>query len=147
MKLIIFCFALLFFRSSTVISQDKASVNGSMSPTDVIQQSFLKSFPAATNIKWEKEGKDYEVNFSQNAKNMSAVFARSGELKETEVMIKTEELPAAAVNYLSTHYKGVKIAEASKVTKSKGEVNYEARLNKTDLVFNEEGKIIRTEKD
>jgi len=62
-------------------------------------------------------------------------------------MIKTEELPAAAINYLSTHYKGVKIAGASKVTKSKGEVNYEARLNKTDLVFNEEGKIIRTEKD
>jgi len=147
LKPFIFCFAVFFFLSTAVISQDNGSEKGSVNPTDAAKESFLKSFPGSTNVKWEKEDKDYEVNFLQNKKSMSAIFTQSGELKETEIAIKAEELPVAAVKYMNSHYKGMKIAEASKVTKPKGEVNYEARVNKTDLVFNEDGKFIRTEKE
>ena len=108
---------------------------------------FEKAFPHATKVKWSKEKEDYEVNFSFNAKEMSAVYSNNGILKETEESIKVAALPASVTDYIKQHYTNVHIKEAARITKPTGEINYEAEVNKTDLIFDATGKFIRQQKD
>jgi hypothetical protein len=108
---------------------------------------FEKAFPGVSKVKWGQEGKEYEANFVQNGKKMSAVYDSRGVLKETEEDIKITELPAAVAAYVKEHHKGAAIKEAAKITKPNGEVNYEAEVNKMDLIFDANGKFIKAEKD
>ena len=108
---------------------------------------FQKAYPHATKVKWGKEDADYEVNFTQANKEMSAVYSASGALKETEEDIKLIELPANVFTYIKQHYKGTAIKEAAKIIKANGEVNYEAEVNKTDVIFDKDGKFLKEEKD
>lgn len=110
------------------------------------EAAFKKSYPTATKAKWGKEGADFEVNFMNGKKEMAAVYSSSGELKETEVEIEPNELPAGVAAYVKEHYKtGIK--EAAKITKANGEVNYEAEVNKKDVIFDKNGKFIKEAKD
>ena len=110
------------------------------------ETAFKKSYPTATKTKWSKEGSDFEVNFMDKKKEMAAVYSSSGELKETEVEIEPTELPAGVAAYVKEHYKtGIK--EAAKITKANGEINYEAEVNKKDVIFDKNGKFIKESKD
>ncbi|MFT3935788.1 MAG: PepSY-like domain-containing protein [Chitinophagaceae bacterium] len=111
-----------------------------------VEKSFAKQFPGAT-AKWEKEKGSYEASFKQNGTSMSAVFGATGALEETEATIKSTELPAPVLAYVKDHKKNAAIKEAAKITKSSGEVNYEAEVNGKDLIFDESGKFIKEEKD
>jgi len=108
---------------------------------------FEKAFPGSTKIKWGKEKADYEVNFSLQGKEMSAVYDGKGILKETEEDIKIQALPAVTVDYIKQHYKGAAIKEAAKITKPDGTINFEAEVNKKDLIFKADGTFIKEEKD
>ncbi|RFM26425.1 PepSY-like domain-containing protein [Deminuibacter soli] len=111
------------------------------------QAAFQKAYPGATKVKWGREDADYEVNFTAGGKELSAVYDASGTLKETEEDIRTAELPAPVAAYIKQHYKGASIKEAAKITRAGGEVNYEAEVNKTDLIFDKEGNFIKAVKD
>jgi hypothetical protein len=111
------------------------------------RNAFTKAFPAASKVKWEKEKANYEVNFVQNAQTMSAVYDAKGNLQETEQDIKIAELPAGVVDYIKQNYKGATVKEAARITKANGEINYEAEVNKKDLVFDTKGKFIKEVKD
>jgi hypothetical protein len=111
------------------------------------KQAFVKAFPGASKVKWEKEGKEYEVNFMQAGKEMSAVYNEKGTLSETEEEIKPAVLPASIISYVKEHYKGATVKEAAKITKPNGDIMYEAVVNKTDLIFDANGKFIKEEKD
>jgi len=78
---------------------------------------------------------------------MSVLYDVNGNKRETETDIKTSGLPASASTYISTHFKGRKIKEASMITKAGGEVNYEAEVNGRDLIFDKDGKYLRAAKD
>jgi hypothetical protein len=56
-------------------------------------------------------------------------------------------LPASALGYVKNHYKGSSINEASLVTDAKGKVTYEAEVNHKDMVFDEHGNFLKTEKE
>jgi hypothetical protein len=112
-----------------------------------VKTAFEKAFPASSKVKWEKEAANYEVNFLQQDKKMSAVYDSQGDLQETELTIKVTELPATVTAYIDQHHKGAKIKEAAKITKANGELNYEAEVNKTDLLFDADGKFIKEAKD
>jgi len=116
-------------------------------PPAAAKAAFAKAFPGAEKAKWEKEKKGYEVEFSLGGKQMSAVYDKTGAIKETEEDIKTDALPAAVVSYVKTHYPKETIKEAAKITLPNGELNYEAEVNKKDLIFDANGKFIREEKD
>ncbi len=107
---------------------------------------FAKDFPG-TSGKWEKEGNEYEVNFKQNGKTMSALYDANGNKVETEMDIKVSDLPAAVTVYLAQHYKGAKVKEAAVITKANGEINYEAEVKGMDVLFTKDGKFIKTAKD
>jgi len=129
----------------SAFSQEKKESKNVQAPA-AAEAAFKKTFPTATKAKWEKEGANYEVNFLEGKKEMSAVYGSSGNWIETEEEIATKELPANVDAYVKQHYKsGIK--EASKITKANGEINYEAEVNKMDIVFDKDGKFIKEEKD
>ncbi|MBO9634413.1 MAG: hypothetical protein J7578_14965, partial [Chitinophagaceae bacterium] len=102
----------------TGFSQEKKGK--SEKPSAAAQAAFHKAFPGATKVKWGKENADFEVNFNQGKKEMSAVYDAAGVLKETEEEIAVNALPAAVTNYIRQHYKGATIKEAAKITRANG---------------------------
>lgn len=88
-----------------------------------------------------QEKADYEVNFELNSKEMSAVFTSTGQFLEKEEEIAMKDLPVKAVAYLKQQYSHTKIKEVARITKANGTIEYEAEVNKTDLVFTEGGDL------
>ena len=110
------------------------------------QASFSKSFPGIKDAKWEKENGNYEANFKQDGKKMSALFDTNGAWLETETVIQVNELPANVADYIAKNYKGAKIREAAKLKMPNGDTNYEAEVNGKDLIFDANGKFIKAQK-
>jgi putative PepSY-like beta-lactamase-inhibitor len=107
---------------------------------------FAKEYPGV-NPKWEKEDGNYEATFKKDGRDVSLIISPAAIILETEVDIKTAELPAAVLGYIKEHYAGKSIKEASKIMKGDHTVNYEARINGRDVIFDEAGKFIKEEKD
>jgi len=128
--------------TGAIVAQDKKA-----DAPAAAKAAFQKAFPGATKVKWGKEDADFEVNFSQSGKEMSAVYDAAGTLKETEEEIKVSALPASVTAYVKQHYKGAAIKEAAKITKPGGEINYEAEVNKTDVLFDADGNFLKEAKD
>lgn len=111
-----------------------------------VKEAFAAKFSGATAT-WEKEGTGYEATFYSNGHEMSAVFEANGNLTESEMEIEPSELPKAVVEFIKANYKKSAVKEAAKITKASGEINYEARVNGKDLIFDADGKFLKTEKD
>jgi hypothetical protein len=116
-------------------------------PSAAGKTAFEKSFPGVEKVKWGKEKNDYEATFVLRGKQMATVYDNSGVLKETEEDIKIAALPPSVTTYIKEHYPNTTIKEAAKITKPNGEISYEAKVNKKDLIFDASGKFIREEKD
>lgn len=113
-------------------------------PSKQAKEAFETRFAHATQISWEKEGSsDFEVNFKNGNKEMSAVFDAQGKWKETETEMPAKALPAKAIAYLNQHYAGKKIEEVAKIEKADGTINYEAEVNKKDILFDAGGQFIK----
>jgi hypothetical protein len=146
MKPYLFLIIIALGVSSVCVAQKEEKEGKKIVPPDAAKSAFAKAFPVSSNIRWNKEDANYEAEFKQNGKTMSAAFDEKGSLLETESTIKASELPAPVLQYVKDHYKGASIKEASKIAKSGGEVNYEAEVNEADLIFDANGKFIREEK-
>lgn len=132
--------------TATAFCQEKKEKKEKLEVPPAAEAAYKKSYPAAAKTTWSKEGTDFEVNFMNGKKEMAAVYSSSGELKETEVEIEPNELPAGVITYVKAHYKtGIK--EAAKITKANGEINYEAEVNKKDVLFDKNGTFIKEAKD
>ena len=112
----------------------------------LVKASFTKKYPGAV-AKWEKEDGKYEAGFKKDGKTMSALFEVNGTFTESEVDIKTEDLPATVLAYVKEHYKGKTIKEGAKITKADGTVNYEAEVDGKDVIFAAAGKFLKEVKD
>ncbi|MHA4808436.1 PepSY-like domain-containing protein [Flavitalea flava] len=111
-----------------------------------VKAGFTKQFPGLSPS-WEKENGKYEANFKDKGKSMSALFDLKGTMTESEISIKVEELPASVLAYVQQHYKSASIKEAARITKADGSINYEAEVNKMDVLFDVNGKFIKEAKD
>jgi hypothetical protein len=56
-------------------------------------------------------------------------------------------LPASIADYVAKNYKGEKIKEAAKLKMANGDINYEAEVKGMDLIFDANGKFIKSVKD
>jgi len=113
----------------------------------VLKTSFAKLYPKATDVKWEKEGANWEVAFKNLSKEMTVALDKKGVVTETEVPIVATELPAAALKYLAEKFKGKPILSADKITAGK-KVSYEVVVQKGKaIMFDEAGKYLNTGKD
>lgn len=116
-------------------------------PPAAAKTAFAKAYPAATKVKWEKEDGNYEVTFVDKGKEISAIYNSKGVLLESELEMKTTDLPAVITAYMKEHYKGIVIKGAAKITKADGNINYEAAIKGKDVIFDANGKFIKESKD
>ena len=113
-----------------------------------VKNAFAKMFPAATNIKWDKENAhEYEAGFTSGGKKFSANFSEAGEWLETESNIAFAALPETVrTSFLSSH-KNNTIKAAAKIEKVNGGIQYEIEYmqgKKTkELMYNEAGKLLK----
>ncbi|MEO6916806.1 MAG: PepSY-like domain-containing protein [Chitinophagaceae bacterium] len=145
MKQYLLISALLFGFTTFSLAQKKEGDKSSIPAA--AKAALTKAFPGATAVKWDKEKAGYEAEFKLNGKQMSANFDGQGSMLESETAIKSSELPAPALEYIKTHYKGAKITETAKIVKANGEVNYEAEIKKMDVMFDANGKFLKEVKD
>jgi len=108
-------------------------------------------FPGAKFIKAEKEMEDgkleYEIVLEHQGQRLEAEFTPEGEYLETEVSIKTEDLPRPVTASLQGKYAGAVYRHAGKVTKKDGQIVYEVVVSLTDgrrgeVVVSPAGKIL-----
>ena len=111
-----------------------------------VKAAFAKKYPGQ-QAKWEKENGQFEAVFKQEGKNSSALFTKEGTMKESETEIKVAELPMPVLAYVKAHYKGAVVKEAAKITKADGTVNYEAGVNRKDVIFDEKGNFVKEVKE
>lgn len=114
-----------------------------------VQDAFLTKFPNALKVNWgiEKAG-EYEVEFSQNKSEMSALFDEKGTLLELETEIGESELPTVIKSVLSKDYADFKIDEVEKI-EANGITTFEMKAKKDqtilELVFDTTGKLLQKE--
>ncbi|MCX6156192.1 MAG: PepSY-like domain-containing protein [Candidatus Kapabacteria bacterium] len=113
-----------------------------------VKDSFTKQYPNASKVKWEMEGKSYEVGFIDNQKHkISLVIDADGKIVETETTIAASEAPKVIIDYVTKNQTGAKITEVAKIVDSKGTIKYEVEITKgkkrTDLSFDGKGNLIK----
>jgi Putative beta-lactamase-inhibitor-like, PepSY-like len=113
----------------------------------VVTTAFAKSFPNTPVKKWDKEDGNYEANFSKDGATMSATFDAKGNWLETETDIKVSELPASVTSYINANYKGATVKEAAIISNPESKKLFEAEVKGKDLLFDEQGKFLKEEKD
>jgi hypothetical protein len=115
-----------------------------------VKEAFAKKFPAATNVKYEMEKKDYEVTFKDKGVGMSANFNSTGEWLETETIMIESDLPKKVLTSAATNFVGFMITEVTKVESPDKVVNYEMHLKKNkegyEVKFSPKGVILKKTK-
>jgi hypothetical protein len=138
MKTALFTAAFALILGSASAQKVKASAVPS-----AVTSKFATLYPKAEEVKWEKEGANYEAEFEINEVETSASFDATGTFLESEVEVSKTTLPAPANDYMTK--KGLKVKEVSKITDASGKVTWEAESGKLDYIFDESGTFIKTE--
>ncbi len=113
---------------------------------EIVKSAFVKKYPEAVKVTWEKEKGNYEANWGgKSGEDNSAQFTPAGVFIEIVKAISIADLPKNIAPYVKEHYKGAKIREAGRVTDAAGKTLYEAEIKGGDLLFDENGVFI--EKD
>ena len=113
----------------------------------IVKTALQNKYADAKNVTWEKEKGNYEANWGgKSGEDNSVQFTPSGKFIEEVKAISPDQLPAGVISYVKEHYKGAKITEAGKVTDATGKIFYEAEVNRKDIVFDENGNFVKTEK-
>ena len=73
------------------------------------------------------------------------MFAADCKWTEREVAIPVSQLPGKALQYMQKNFKGQPLKGAAKITKSTGEVQYEAEIKGKDVFFTREGVFIKAD--
>ncbi|MEO8447217.1 MAG: PepSY-like domain-containing protein [bacterium] len=142
MKTIIFAVCVLLIASCSNAQNLKVSQVPS-----VVKTSFSSLYPDASKVQWEMEDGNYEAGFDQNKVETSIIFDAKGTFLQKEVEIPVSELPDAVKNYATTNVAGKKIDEAAKITDAAGIVTYEAEIGKADYIFDQNGSLLKKEKE
>jgi parvulin-like peptidyl-prolyl isomerase len=112
-----------------------------------VQAALQKAYPSLKEVKWEKEGNNYEASFDFNKTEYAVLFDAKGNVVETEVKIELKQFPELVSSYVATHYQAQKIKEAAKITDAKGVVTYQAEIKGADLIFDSKGNFIKETKN
>lgn len=117
-----------------------------------VMTSFKSKFPTVTESTWEKENDfEYEADFLLNEVKHSALFNKSGKWLETEIEIKTTNLPKTVSAVISKEFHDFKVTEAEKVETAHDGTLYEVKVKKEneayELLVSSSGKILKKEKE
>lgn len=126
--------------TTTVIAQD-------LKEKDIpatVKAAFVKKYPEAKKVSWEKEKGNFEANWGgKSGEDNSAVFTPAAAFIELVQSIPISQLPPSVSVYVKQHYKNRVIKEAGKVIDASGKHMFEAEIKGKDLIFDEKGVFIK----
>ncbi|WP_194852411.1 PepSY-like domain-containing protein [Nonlabens antarcticus] len=145
MKKVIIGIALVF---TAIVEIACATPNKDKVP-QVVKETFMKKFPTAKKVDWEKESEtEWEAEFKMNKMEYSANFLEDGTWKETEHEIDISEVPQVVMASLNFNFSGYEIEEAEISETSSGSV-YEFEMEKgeseLEVAIDDNGKVVRKE--
>ncbi|MBI1223359.1 MAG: hypothetical protein GC180_12200 [Bacteroidetes bacterium] len=113
-----------------------------------VKAAFQSKFPNAEKVKWEMEEGYYDAEFKQKGTEMSAEFSAKGEWIETEMEIKSSQLPKAVQDQIKAAYPGYEIDHAMQVESAKFgncfEVEMEKGSTEINVHYSADGKTLET---
>ncbi|MHB1920890.1 MAG: hypothetical protein ACYCOO_01510 [Chitinophagaceae bacterium] len=125
-----------------VVTAQAQSVKVSAAAKAALAKNYPQS--AQNHITWEKENGNFEANWGGSDGEANSIqYSPSGKFVVGEVAIPASQLPSSALAY--AHQKGAHESMGTKITKANGQVSYEMEWKGKSLVFNENGKYLRTE--
>ena len=102
---------------ATAVFTTALFAQGHINVPQIVKDAFSKKFPQATHVTWEKEKGNYEANWGgKEGEDNSVLYTPSGKFVEAGEAIAVNQLPALAINYVKSHFKGASITEAMHVT-------------------------------
>ncbi len=109
------------------------------------KSAFEKTHPGITDVKWEKEKGNFEVNFTEGNSKITAVYNDKGELMETEYAMEVNRMQRPISQYIEQHYAGEKIKEFNRVDKPGFPPNYEVVVGGKEVTFGPNGQFVKEE--
>lgn len=129
-------FAVVFCAGAKQLSENKVPA--------LVKEAFVKRYPEAKKVSWEKEKGNFEANWGgKSGEDTSTLFTPAGVFVEVVVAIPVAQLPATIAPYIKSHYNGAGIKEAGMVTDVAGLHFFEAEIKGKDLVFDAAGKFVK----
>lgn len=115
-----------------------------------VQAAFAKAYPAARDIKWEKDHKDYEVAFLAGESSLELKYNAQGTLLEKEEKVSAEALPQVVRATLEKDFSEYTVKNAELVERL-GVKTYEVVVQKGkseyELTLDASGKLLKKEKE
>ena len=115
-----------------------------------VKDAFVKKFPTAKKVKWEKENtNEWEAEFKMNKVEYSANFLEDGSWTETEHEIEKKDVPQNVMSALKTAFPNYEVEEVELSETPKGtayEFEIENDETEMEVAINSNGKIIKQEK-
>lgn len=112
----------------------------------VVKSAFMKAYPNAKGVKWDKEEAGFEASFDQNKNEISVVLDKMGVVKEVETGIAKDKLPKAVLETLKKDFADHDIEETAMLV-ANGVTTYEVEVEKgkksSDLIFDSTGKLLK----
>lgn len=112
----------------------------------IVKSAFMKAYPNAKGVKWDKEDAGFEASFDQNKNEMSVVLDKIGVVKEVETGIAKDKLPKAVLDVLKKDFADHDIEETAMIV-ADGVTTYEVEVEKgkksSDLIFDSTGKLLK----
>lgn len=101
-----------------------------------VASAFKAKFPAAQQVKWSKESdQEFEAEFMQDGRAITATFDVNGNWIETETAVSRDELPAPVVAALDSQFADYTLKKAEKLEKEGAPVAFELKLLKDQTEY------------
>lgn len=130
MRLLTYCF--VFFLSLGIALAQESKV------PEAVVQAFKSSFAEATNVDWDKENDQYEVEFEMNSAEYEILYDINGGVVKLEGEITESELPEEVSSTLNSQFGDREIDEIEMIEEN-GRVVYEIELK--GMVFDDKVRI------
>lgn len=113
---------------------------------EAVMIAFRKANPGVGNPQWRKEKGCYQAKCMVNKTPRTFTYTKSGTPVVKDAKAAMEALPSAVREYLDKNHRGAVVDKVLRIINPKGTVNYAVEINGTDLIFDANGKYLKTQK-
>lgn len=113
---------------------------------EAVMIAFRKANPGVGNPQWRKDKGNYQAKCMVNKTPRTFTYTKSGTPVVKDAKAAIEALPAAIKDYLDKSHRGAVVDKVLRIINPKGIVNYAVEINGSDLIFDANGKYLKTQK-
>jgi hypothetical protein len=113
---------------------------------EAVMIAFRKANPGVGNPQWRKEKGCYQAKCMVNKTPRTFTYTKSGTPVVKDAKAAMEALPTGIKEYLDKNHRGAVVDKVLKIINANGTVNYDVEVNGQDLIFDANGKYLKTQK-